>query len=281
MRKLSVLTLLTLLFLSARISAQAPELRIPTAHHAEESRFSNDDKLLITWAGSEIKIWDVAGQFLLKTLTWKGLDTLGLNSVAMYFLPGQQQAFVHATGEIRKINLQSLDWEGGRMLIPELDNTALSPDGKWLYGIDFDGHNDKNILYKIDLANGKATQVSLFSYNDDGESVYITGGMEVSADGTRALANGRDEDGMVFDLTTGKTLLKGKKRAPLFFLPNGNIIALTPQEESEKGQGYLIEELDRSFKSIRKSSLTVKYDNTEGGYQHRMGKPRSPKQTVV
>jgi hypothetical protein len=267
----SVFILLFCLFITLKSTAQSPELRIPAAHQSSEFAFSKDDKMLVTIGKNEVKIWDVAGSYLLKTLKWKGLDSLYPRHI--FLAANQERAVIHTSGIIRFINLRTFDWEKTSFKIPEYNNAALSPDGNWLYTVIFDGDKDKNSLHKIDLTTGKTTKISEFQAKDDEnrDGYGFTIGMKVSDDGSKILTTGFDRSGLIFDAKTGKILKKLANPIPQFFLENGNLITQTNLDYTETDNRkpnprFQIEELDAiTFKPLRKAILTFKDDDMGDG----------------
>jgi WD40 repeat protein len=264
-----IITILILACAYLTLPAQTPELRIPAAHECSEYIFSKDDQTLVTLGKNEVKIWDLNGPYLLKTLKWKGMDTL--YTMHLFFTPDQQRLVIHVTGLIRFINLRTLEWENTQFKIPEYANTVLSLDGKTLYAFGFDGQNNKNTFNKIDLNTGKATKITEFSSNDKDEpgGYGFTISAELSPDGSKILAAGFERTGLLFDANTGKILKKFGAPLPMFFLPNGNIITNTyldydDEKASSPNPRYQVEEYDgNTYKSLRKSNLTFKNDDFE------------------
>ena len=111
-----IITILILACAYLTLPAQTPELRIPAAHECSDYIFSKDDQTLVTLGKNEVKIWDMNGPYLLKTLKWKGMDTL--YTMHLFFTPDQQRLVIHVTGLIRFINLRPLEWENTQFKIP-------------------------------------------------------------------------------------------------------------------------------------------------------------------
>lgn len=254
---------------AALLAAQSPELRIPTAHACADFSFSKDDKTAITIGQNEVKIWDMSGPFLLKTLVWIGLDTLYAKDV--FFTPDQQRAIIHANDNIRFINLRSLEFENTRFKIPEAGSMALSPDGKTLISFLF---GEKGTLQKTDVATGKTTKLADVTLKDrefpDGIGASID--VEISPDGSKVLCNGFERNGILFDAATGRVLKKFNAPWPLFFLPNGNILTSTyldydRETVTQPNPRYLIEEVETTnFKTLRKTNFTFKTDDLGEDY---------------
>ena len=251
------------------LHAQSPELRIPAAHECDLFVFSNDEQTLITVGKNELKIWDMAGPFLLKTLRWQGMDTLYNKKIL--FTGDQQRAVVNAGGNLRLINLRSLEWENTKFKIPDGSNIAMAPDNKGLYVLIFDGEKDKNSVQKLDLASGKTTK--LFDFNlkskETPDGVGASQGFLISPDGTMLLAAGYYSGGLLFDLKTNKVIKYFAKQLPMFFTKNGNIVATTNLSYDESNANvsnpqYLIEEVElTSWKTVRKQQFTLKNNDVE------------------
>jgi hypothetical protein len=254
-----------------KIQVNTPELRIPAAHACERFAFTSDDKTLITLGNNEVKIWDMEGPYLLKTLRWPGMDTLFDQRIM--FSGDQQMACIHAKGNLRFINLRTVEWENTWLKIPEAANLCMTPDGKWIYLLQFDGNKDKNILQKLDVATGKSTKLFDFKAKsrENPDGVGITQGMQLSADGTQLLLSGYDSGGMLFDLTTGKTLKVFSKQLPMFFAPNGDLIVSTnlsadPNMANVPNPQYLIEALENNtWKTLRKIKFTLQNSDIPDG----------------
>ena len=264
-----ILFLLMLMLHGWVLLAQTPELRIPSAHDCSLFAFSNDDQTLITVGKDELKIWDLSGVFLLKTLRWKGMDTLYNQKIL--FTSDQQRAVVVAAGNVRFINLRSLEWENTKFKVPDGSSMVLTPDNKGFYMLVYDGLKDKNSIQKLDFDTGKLTKLIGFNLKskDNPDGVGATAGLELSPDGMQLLASGYDRGGVLFDLKTNQVAKVFPKVLPLFFAKNGNIITCTNQSYDENNANvpnpkYLVEEIElNTWKSLRQSQITLKTsDNT-------------------
>jgi WD40 repeat protein len=246
-----------------------PELRIPAAHVCNEFVFSNDDQFLVTEGQNEVKIWDMSGPFLLKTLRWQGLDTL--YSRRMFFSSDKKRVFIHGTGHIRIINMDGLSWESKEFTLPDISNMTVSPDGKWIYLMLRDDNTRQYSINKMDAFTGKIAK--MFDFNpktkEKPDGVGCTGTMEVSPDGALLLAEGYDSGGLLFDLKTGKTLKIFGRQLPMFFTKTSNIIATTyldydPNVASVPNPRYLVEEIElNTWKTLRKQQFILKNDDIE------------------
>ena len=244
-------------------TAQSPELRIPSAHACEDFAFSADDHVLVTIGENEIKIWDVEGPFLLKTLRYPGLDTL--YDKGIFITPDQQRVCLFASGNIRLISLKTLDWEASRWFVPQAQSAGLSNDGKFLYLTSSSGGTaDENSLQKMDLSTGKRTKICDFKAEGQG----FSGSIEVNTDESMLLASGIGSGGVVFDLKKNKAIHVFHDPAwPMFFNKNGNIISSNqilsnPDDVYAANPQFKVEEWDiNTWKSVKQVKVTVKNDD--------------------
>ena len=264
---LSLLILLT----GFTLFAQSPELRIPAAHACEEFAFSKDDQTLITVGNNEVKIWDMEGPFLLKTLKWPGLDTL--YSQKILFSNDPNRACLYGEGYIRLINLRTLEWENARFKTPKGSSMALSSDGKLLYMLVLEGNTDKNSLQKIDLSSGASSTVFEFNLKSKQhpDGIDAAQRMEISPDGAYLLSEGYQEGGLLIDLKSNKIVKTFSPQMPVFFTKNGNIITSTnlsadPNMANVPNPNYLIEEVElNTWKTVRKIQFSLKNDDVPDG----------------
>ncbi len=249
------------LLLANIVCAQTPELRIPAAHDCEEYAFNKDDQMMATLGQSEVKIWDVTGGYLLKTLRWKGIDTL--YNQRLLFTPDNQRLLVYGSRKLRMVNLRTLEWENAQYSIPEADNMVISPDSKTLYILCFRAPGGDN-LQKIDLATGKATIIGKTSLQDGNGDIDVDAGGSASmnAAGTLLLAEGYSSGGLVIDVSNAKILKAFKGPRPCFFTKNNNIVTYTQIDQDPEVPDpifkYKIEEIEYgTWKTLRTQKFTL------------------------
>jgi hypothetical protein len=249
------------------IRAQTPELRIPAAHDCNLFTFSKDDKLLFTVGNNVLKIWDMEGPYLLKSLKWAGMDTL-YNKVIL-FSNDPDRVCMYAEGQLRFINMRTLEWENTRFKMPAANCMAITNDGKTLYSYAGNFIIDKHIFQKTDLITGKTTNLYEFKSKDKEhpDGLDASSRMEISPDGTMLLAEGFESGGILFDLKTNKISKVFDPKMPLFFSKNGNIITSTHLNNDDNNANvpnpkYLIEELEiGTWKTLRKLDFSIKNDD--------------------
>lgn len=263
--------LLLFLLCVLRLQAQTPELRIPAAHECSLFGFSKDDQMLITGGNMEIKIWDMKGPYLLKSLKWPGMDTLYNQKIL--FPSSPDRVCIYADGNLRFINMRSLEWENTKYTTPKANNLAITPDGKFLYLMVLDGVSDKNRFQKFDLSNGQSSTLLEFGLktkkNPNGVDAFQR--MEISPDGHFLLSEGYEHGGLLIDLRTNTLAKIFAPQMPMFFTPSGNIITSTNLSYDEnEGNGpnpkYLIEEVElNTWKTLRKLTFSIKNDDVVDG----------------
>jgi hypothetical protein len=249
------------------LQAQTPELRIPTAHECEHFTFSKDDKMLLTIGHNVLKIWDMEGPYLLKSLKWAGLDTL-YNQQIM-FSNDAERVYVCANGYLKSINLRTLEFEKNQITLPKPESTVLSTDGKVLYSLAANYIDDKSKIQKTDLITGKTFTLLEFKLksNDYPDGIDVAKSMEISPDGAFLMAQGYEKGGFIFDLKSNKIIKFFAPQMPMFFNKNGNIITSTHINVDENSTNltnpkYLLEEIEMgTWKTVRKLPLTLKIDD--------------------
>lgn len=269
MKNISLLLLFVLF--NSFLHAQTPELRIPAAHECTLFGFSNDDQTLITGGNMEIKIWDMEGPYLLKSLKWPGMDTLYNQKIL--FSKANDRVCIYADGQLRFINMRTLEWENNKFTTPKGSNMALSPDGKHLYMLVTDGAVDKNNLLKIDLSTGLSSKLFDFGLKSrkNPNGIDAMHRMEISQDGNYLLSEGYERGGLLIDLKLNKVLKTFEPQLPMFFTKTGNLITSTYLSYDENNANvpnpkYLIEEVEmNTWKTLRKLTFSIQNDDQPDG----------------
>jgi len=159
----AVITGITLLvFLSAAVSAQRPELIIPATHQASSVVISANEKWLVSAGGDGIKIWENTTGSLIKNLRPGGQDNLRFNSgrITMCIDKGSTLLAMQVADTIYVFDFDKFIIR--QKIKATAGNTAMvfSADGKSLFaaGESFNA-KDNYLLQKINIIDNSQEQI--------------------------------------------------------------------------------------------------------------------------
>jgi WD40 repeat protein len=249
--------IMSISFLSKSFT-QTPELMFPSKREISAFAFSSDDKMMISFGEKELRIWKTEGPYLIKTLPLPD-DKDYSNSTHLYFSPDNKKLIYNNNGQIRILNLQTLEWDKVVWKIEAPSYSILSRDGNFLYYIMSEGNDDPN-LYKLNLATGKLVKFLSFKQakRDNGDDINYDAKLSLNADESLCLFSDSYNCSVLFDLKSNKIIKQFKEsQIPLFINEAGNVIASTYINGKNK-----VDEIEpRTMKIVRSKTFAMKTDD--------------------
>lgn len=245
-----------LLLLQAFVSlaqTEAPALIFPARHYADNVVFTHDEKYLITAGASEIKIWENETRRLLKNImfpTYTGGRQLNFEHILTVSSDNQWLAFQNAD-TLYLYNLNRFVLTQKIKLAHTLGTLIFSADGKTLYGGGREtAQYDNLFVQKITLATGISS--TIYAYTVKTMATHAINRLSLSLDEQQLLLYDQVMGTRIINLNTNKLVKNyNKKTFPYTYLPNGNLLAFSGEDEKT----FFLEELDAiNGQSKRKSS---------------------------
>lgn len=256
--------LLISLLIAIKSMAQVPELCVPSAHETFEYAFTNDDKMMISLGAGEMQVWLTEGPFLLKTIAIPGLETIGKTD--LYVLPDNKKLIVNLDGKIRRLNLETLEWDKTIWNIAIPQYTGLSKNGKSLYYVVFDEDSDDVNIFKLGLETGVINKV----FHLDKENAGNLGAdFSVSKDES-LLLSGSVMGSVLLDLKNSKVLHSfDYAQRPLFINDAGNLIVSSEPEDdnsnnTNRSRKVIVQEIEpRTMKVVRSMNIPIQSETVD------------------
>ncbi len=256
MNKSTRFIFLTLILIAEKAVAQVPELCVPATHEAYKFAFTNDDKMMFSFGQNELRVWSTEGPYLIKRIPIGGADSL---DKVEFFVPSDNKKLIALLGDqIRRLNLQTMEWNSTVWRIAKPRYTGFSKNGKFLYYFVINDTDTEANLFKINVETGVINKLMTLK-----KEIIENLGADVSVNNDESLLiSGSEQGGVLLDLKANKVLrtFKFGQRA-LFINDAGNMIVNNQIINGNDVKNTLEEVEPRTMKVLRSIKIALKTDD--------------------